>query len=200
VTDEINWVEELRAGDERREAAIDELRRLLVRGLSRSLATRGGGEAFAEDVAQEALIKILDSLDSFAGRSRFTTWAMSIATRIAISQLRRRHFQDVSLEGVTGDDDLKFEFAVDSGPGPTRPSERAELLGQLRDLVDNRLTQKQRKVVQAALSGLPMEEIARRMGSNRNAIYKLFHDARQKLRTGLEAAGVTAGDIEAVLE
>ena len=36
---------------------------------------------------------------------------------------------------------------------------------------------------------MPQDEIGRQLGSNRNAIYKLTHDARRRLKAGLEAAG-----------
>ncbi len=70
---------------------------------------------------------------------------------------------------------------------------------QLQQAIDQNLTDKQRKAVQALLGGMPVEEIATRMKSNRNAIYKLFHDARQKLRAGLENQGVTAADVQAII-
>ena len=199
MPEEFDWVERLRGDSRAREAALDELRGVLLRGVSHSLARRGGGEAFAEDVVQEALIKIMKSLDTFEGRSRFTTWAMTIATRIGISELRRRHFQDVSLDQIAGEGDLKFEVAADDTAKPDQGADREELLQQLGDLIESQLTDKQRKVMQAALNGMPMEEIARRLDSNRNAIYKVFHDARKKLRAGFQSLGVTAIDIEAAL-
>ena len=42
---------------------------------------------------------------------------------------------------------------------------------------------------------MPQDEIARHLGSNRNAIYKLTHDARKRLKRGLELAGYGAEDI-----
>ncbi len=198
MREEVDWVGQLRSEDTR-DQALNELRSVLLRGISSSLARRGGGEAFAEDVVQEALVKIMDSLDTFEGRSRFTTWAMTIATRIGISQLRRRHFSNVSLDQITGDDDLKLELAVDREKTPSEKSDRAEVMAQFQQLINTNLTERQRKVMQAALNGMPMEEIARRMESNRNAIYKLFHDARKKLREGFESLGTTAVDIQAAL-
>ena len=47
----------------------------------------------------------------------------------------------------------------------------------------------------AELPGEPMAEIAIRMGSNRNAIYKLTHDARKRLKRGLERAGHSAATV-----
>ena len=172
---------------------------MLLRGLGRALAGRGGGEAFAEDVAQEALLRILDSLDSFAGRSRFTTWAMTIAIRIGISELRRKRFQDVSLQQITGGENLNIDPTADSAGFPEQQEHRTLILETLKQLVEQTLTDKQRTVVQADLGGMPIEEIARRLGMNRNAVYKMFHDARQKLRQGFEAAGISAADVQAAL-
>ena len=42
---------------------------------------------------------------------------------------------------------------------------------------------------------MPQGEIADQLGSNRNAIYKLTHDARKKLKKSLEEAGYTAEDV-----
>ena len=36
-----------------------------------------------------------------------------------------------------------------------------------------------------------MDVVAEQMGTNRNALYKLVHDARKKLRTHLEAQGLS---------
>jgi RNA polymerase sigma factor (sigma-70 family) len=199
VSDRDEWVDRLRSAGARRDAALEELRRILVRGLRRALPARGGGEAFAEDVAQEALLRILHSLDSFAGRSRFTTWAMTIAVRIGISELRHKRFQDVSLQQITGGDNLNIDLTVDSAGSPEQQERRTFLMETLKQLVDQTLTAKQRTVIQADLGGMPIEEIARRLGTNRNAVYKLFHDARQKLREGFEAAGISAEDVQAAL-
>lgn len=197
--DQARWVERLRSPGAEQDAALEELRGVLTRGLSRSLAQRGGGPAFAEDVAQEALLKILKGLDGFSGRSKFTTWAMTIATRIAISSLRRKKFQDVSLEQVVGEDALRMEVAAEEQPSHEDADERKRIVGRLREAIDDQLSERQREAIHALLSGMAVEVIAEKTGSNRNAVYKLFHDARQKLRKGLEASGVTAEEVGAVL-
>lgn len=61
------------------------------------------------------------------------------------------------------------------------------------------MTKKQRTVVQADLAGMPIEEIARQLNTNRNAVYKMFHDARNKLKAGFAAAGISAHDVQAAL-
>jgi RNA polymerase sigma-70 factor (ECF subfamily) len=40
------------------------------------------------------------------------------------------------------------------------------------------------------MQGVPLEEVARRMGTNRNALYKLLHDARLRLKHRLEREGL----------
>ena len=51
----------------------------------------------------------------------------------------------------------------------------------------------------AELKGMPQDEIAEQLGSSRNALYKLTHDARKKLKERLEVAGFTAEDLVATL-
>jgi RNA polymerase sigma-70 factor (ECF subfamily) len=42
---------------------------------------------------------------------------------------------------------------------------------------------------------VPLDELAQLWNSNRNAIYKLLHDARRKLKTELEARGFDLPEI-----
>ena len=75
------------------------------------------------------------------------------------------------------------------------PMERAEILNILSRLIDDSLSDRQRVAMQALLSGVSIEEIAIRTNSNRNAVYKLIHDARKRLRDGFLQAGVTAEEL-----
>jgi len=68
----------------------------------------------------------------------------------------------------------------------------------MQEVIDTQLTEKQRTALLAEMRGVPLEEIARQLGTNRNAVYKLTHDARKKLKQGLEATGYGADDIRAV--
>ena len=65
------------------------------------------------------------------------------------------------------------------------------------EIVANDLTERQRTAVIAELRGMPQAEIGRRLGITRNAVYKLTHDARKKIKRGLEASGFGAVDIRA---
>lgn len=188
------WVVRLKGEPEVRDAALEELGQILLRGLTKSMATRYGGGHSAEDVVQDALLKIMDSLDQFAGRSRFTTWAMTVATRIGISKMRRKHYQDVSIENFASDGS-SFEVAAEVDATVSTEVDRESMVGKLQSLIDETLSDKQRFAIRASLAGLPVEVIAEKSGSNRNSVYKLVHDARVKLRSGLEAAGISAEEL-----
>ena len=98
-----DWVERLKSDGDIRDEAIQELRLILLRGLTATCRNRYENKVSAEDVVQDALMKILDKIDTFEGRSKFTTWAMTIAVRIAISEMRRKYFKDVSMNDMLGD-------------------------------------------------------------------------------------------------
>jgi RNA polymerase sigma-70 factor (ECF subfamily) len=66
-----------------RDGALAELRVVLMRGLKAALGGQASRvESSVEDFVQEALIKILDNLDSFRGEYRFTTWASAAGPRL----------------------------------------------------------------------------------------------------------------------
>lgn len=194
-SDQLSWVARLREGSADRDAAIAELRAFLLRGLSRSLTHRYGGQIDPEDVAQQALLRILESLEAFRGESRFTTWATSIAVRIGISQLRRRYYRDISLEAGPDGEQIQIPSPVSKAAADPDEEGRGRLIGLLQQLIDETLTGRQRLAIRGTLEGLPIEEIAVRLQSNRNAVYKLVHDARMRLRKGLESQGVTVDEI-----
>jgi RNA polymerase sigma-70 factor (ECF subfamily) len=61
--------------------------------------------------------------------------------------------------------------------------------------MDEELTDRQRTALMAvALQEMPLEEVARRLGTERNALYKLLHDARKRLKRRLAEAGLSPGD------
>jgi RNA polymerase sigma-70 factor (ECF subfamily) len=180
------------------QAALSDLRDALLGGLRRALSHRARvGDAFLEDVVQDSLVRILERLPQFEGRSRFLTWAMSIAIRVAMSELRRQRWKDVSLDEAIAGADLAPGRAIDDDPGPDARWEREAILGAMHEVIQNGLTEKQRAALLAELRGMPQDEIARHLGSNRNAVYKLTHDARKRLKRGLETAGFGADDIRA---
>jgi RNA polymerase sigma-70 factor (ECF subfamily) len=192
-------------GPPAQQAAIEDLRQRLQRGIFYYLSRERSDLShfssqeltqMAEDLAQDATLRVIDNLDSFRGDSRFTTWATRIAVRVAISDLRRARYKDFSLDNLTADGDLLPGSAVNVNsplePTPEHATERADVLRKIDTALREALTERQyQALVAVAVQGVPLEILAERMDTNRNALYKLLHDARRKLRTHLEAQGLS---------
>ena len=191
------WLAELQ-GPERDEALAD-LRAFLVRGLGFALSNRSDvDDQILEDFAQDALLKILKALDSFRGESRFTTWAQKIAVNVAFTELRRLRWQDTSLDQLTEGLSLDFvpDMLVDRAAGPDQQAAQSIFFETLQRLIATELTDRQRQALVAVrIQGMPLEEVARRLGTNRNALYKLLHDARQRLKKKMEEEWLSAEDV-----
>ncbi len=207
MTDRTNeqWLADLTGSPEAQSPALEDLRERLQRGIFYYLSRERSDlthlpaaelTRMAEDLAQDATLRVMDNLGSFRGDSRFTTWATKIAVRVAISDLRRARYKDFSLENMTAEGDLLPASAASitssAEPGPEASTERADVMLKIQQALDEDLTERQRQALVAmALQGVPLEILAERMGTNRNALYKLIHDARRKLRAHLESEGLS---------
>jgi RNA polymerase sigma-70 factor, ECF subfamily len=190
-----DWPDRLSPACTERDAALAELRPLLLKGLHTGLSGRAGADdGFIEDVTQMALLRILAHLPSFAGRSAFTTWALAIAMRVAFIELRRKHWKNVSLDALK-EQNPGHEDATEPSPDPSEQAERTSLIELTHRLIQTELTPLQRDVLLAELNGMPQDDIAEQFGRTRNTIYKLGHDARRALKRALEAAGYSAADV-----
>ena len=197
------WLTALRGPGQ--EEALSDLRVLLARGLGYALAGRANvREADIQDFVQDSLLKILGALDSFRGESQFLTWAQKIAVHVAFTELRRRRWKDVSLENVTqGAEESDFipETLSDKRDGPEKQAIQNDMLRALRRIITEELTEKQRQVLVAVqINGMPMQEVADRMNTNRNAIYKLMHDARRRLKKRMMTEGMSPEEMMAAFE
>jgi RNA polymerase sigma-70 factor, ECF subfamily len=194
------WLTELRGPDPNE--ALADLYEVLLRGLRAALGGRANGvDANIEDFAQEALIKIMSNLDSFRGESRFTTWAKKIAMNVALTELKRRRWQNVSLQDLLARRTATGRGLADPQLTPEQEAFQNMVLAKLRGIIDEELTDRQREAVVAViLEGMPIAEVARRMGTNQNALYKLLHDARKKLKLRMEAAGLSPQEVLAAFD
>jgi RNA polymerase sigma-70 factor (ECF subfamily) len=197
-TSNATWIEALKGPERRQREALEELRGILLRTLRQALRGYAGvHEAFLEDMVQEALLRILDRLEQFEGRSRFLTWATAIAIRTALGELRRRRYKDRSLDEILAQPGAFLPEPLAEEATAPKATERRVLVDSMYRIIQSDLTERQRKALLAELEGVPQGEIALHLGSNRNAVYKLTHDARRRLKDGLEAAGFRSADIHA---
>jgi len=191
-----DWLRDLRAGAAEQSAALEALRAYLLRALPGALKRYGPmPEHLLEDVVQDALLRVLDQLDRFEGRSRFTTWVTTIAVRVALTELRRRRWKDVSLDELTAGAEVALPDPTDAESDPERKAAQLRILRVMHEILERELSERQRIAIVAELRGMPQQEVGRRLGSTRNAVYKLGHDARRKLKSGLEASGFDADEI-----
>ncbi|MGB5933744.1 MAG: sigma-70 family RNA polymerase sigma factor, partial [Anaerolineae bacterium] len=126
-----------------RDEVLADLRALLVRSLGYGLASWSGvDEATVEDLAQDALLRVLDGLDSFRGESHFTTWARKIAINGAFTELRRRRWREVSLDEMIelAETDFIPQRLADPGARTDKQATQRIFLSTLRRIIDEELT------------------------------------------------------------
>ena len=186
------WLHDLSASGTLQEAALADLRDLLLRaalyffsrnlgdfqGLNREEITQR-----AEDSAQDALLALLDQLPTFRGDSQFSTWAYKFAINKAMMAARRERWTGTSLDELASSAEGGFqEWRIQDkaeGVTPEQSAMQGEIQAVLIEVIEHDLTKKQRQVLlMMVFHEVPLDEMVHLLGTNRNAVYKLLHDAR----------------------
>jgi RNA polymerase sigma-70 factor, ECF subfamily len=201
------WIVALNGRGDAQAAALTDLRTYLLRAalftLQRALRYVGHLESstlaqLAEDCAQEALTTLLLRLHDFRGESRFTTWAYAFAVNIALTAARRERWSSVALDPILDNSEALPSPGCDEDglPDPERRALQMEMVAAIRDGIEQNLTLRQQEALRALVfEEVPLDEVVRQWGSNRNAVYKLVHDARRKLKIHLASRGFDVEDI-----
>ncbi len=189
------WVRALGAGGPDQDEALGALHAMLVR-IARSELRRRGSQLrlagpelddLADQSADDALLAITAKLGEFRGESRFTTWAYMFVI-LEVSNKIGRHFWRRPTVTMETDDWDRLPDRL--GMGPPEAAQHQDLLVALRRAVDEELSEHQRQVFTAiVVDGIPVDALAVRLSSNRNALYKTMFDARRKIRAALVANG-----------
>lgn len=199
------WLQDLGSSGESQSAAIDELRNALLRAALYTLERQLGDPQFsqleiqqlAEDCTQEALISILKHLPEFRGESKFLTWAYKFAVNIGLTTARREQWKGMSLDDLDGFP-VYSHRPMEENLTPSDPEltmMRGEMWNVLRATIQDELTEKQKLVLKwMVFDEVPMDVVVQQMDTNRNAVYKLLHDARAKLKQGLLAKGIVVSE------
>ena len=197
------WLADLHGTGPDHEEALGDLRAIIEKGLPYALSRWLPSDdplfqPLVEEVAQETLLRVLDQLNTFEGRSLFTTWVHKIAIRIALTELRRKRWRDASLDELTENEDAPPPpgLLADPQASPETSAERKDMIVRVRRILEEELTPKQREaLVLLGLQDVPLEEAARKMKTNRNALYKLLHDARLRLKKRLALEDLSPQDL-----
>lgn len=204
------WLHDLNADGALQESAISDLRDLLLRAVlfffSRNLGdleklSRTETLQLAEDCAQDALIAVMNHLSDFRGDSKFTTWAYKFAINMALMTARRERRKGLSIDQLfSTEDGASFEWELeDTESLPDQSTMQGEIREIIQHVINHDLTDRQRRVLlMMVFHDIPMDEVVRELDTNRNAIYKMLHDARRKLKQRLQAHGFEVGEILAL--
>lgn len=139
----------------------------------------------AEDVTQEVFVRAYTQLATYKPAHKFSTWLLSIASHLAIDQLRRRRFLALPLEDVPF-----LEWITDLGAGP----EQAALNGEQQDEIQaylDRLHSKYRAVIVLRYwYDLSYEEIATALNLTPALVKARLHRARELLARAMKENSV----------
>lgn len=138
----------------------------------------------AEEVAQDAFLKAYRSLATFQGKSSFSTWLYRIVYNTAVSNVRSKKKEILSLEDFPAD-------ATDfMGTGMSEEKAEEEYRKSLVDFAFRKLAEEERSIIALHYyEDMSIEDISGVTGiSKANVKVKLFR-ARQKMQGILEKAG-----------
>lgn len=136
----------------------------------------------AEEVAQDIFIKAYRSLSDFKGASKFSTWLYTITTTTCITCLRKKKLEVHSL-----DNEKVFEVAdnQDSGMSANQIEQKSRV-----NMVNNAiamLSGDDAELITLFYKGeQTLEEIAKVLGIEANAVKVRLHRARTRLKEKMQ--------------
>jgi RNA polymerase sigma-70 factor (ECF subfamily) len=176
-----------RAGDT---SAFDALFERWSRPLLRYLERMVREPAAAEELVQEAFLRVYRARDRYVPDARFSTWLYRIATNLALNELRRPHRRDPH-------DSLDAEQAPVL-PDPTPATDdvvHARLRARRLEVALEELPERQRAALWlTAVEGLSYAQVADSLEVSESAVKALVHRARTRLASRMEVSRYDARD------
>lgn len=198
-----DWIRDLNSTGIERDIAIEDLSIYITRSLPYAISkwlppSSPYFTSLIEEVTQDTILRVLDKIETFLGKSHFTTWVSKIAVRIALTELRRKKWEDFSLDEIIENTPSQYHtnFFTNQNSNPDVIAEQSDMIEKVQNIIDEELSEKQKQVMFATITqGVPIEELAVRLGTNRNALYKTMHDARLRIKKHLKKEGLNLDDI-----
>jgi RNA polymerase sigma-70 factor (ECF subfamily) len=137
----------------------------------------------AEDLTQEAFLRLYRALPKFRGESRVSTWLYRTVTRLAIDQLRRERLKRRLFFTRHHEDDLDpIDLASDPRDNPARSLHDKQSMRRLRTALA-RLSPRQRAIfILRHYEGLPLREIGAMLDLQEGTVKSHLHRAVTVLR------------------
>jgi RNA polymerase sigma-70 factor (ECF subfamily) len=152
-----------------------------------ALAVRIVGAGDAEEVAQEAFIRIFRGLTKFRGDAALATWIYRLAVNAALSHRSRRN---AGLQPEAAGENVESQVVAE-------PVHRDAVLRVRIERALARLPVGYRTVIVLHdVEGLEHEEVAQILGCHVGTSKSQLHKARARLREMLAADGITAAALE----
>jgi RNA polymerase sigma-70 factor (ECF subfamily) len=145
--------------------------------------------SIAEDVVQEAFVRIVQNAGDFKHEARFTTWIYAITRNLCIDHLRKRAVRkhaslDEGRSPEDGDRPLS-EQTADSRPSVEREAAGTELKDRISTALET-LPDDQREVfLLREIAGMPFKEIAEITGISENTAKSRMRYALERLQEAL---------------
>ena len=147
--------------------------------------------ATAEDLAQDAFIKVLGNLDKYRSEFKFSSWLFKIANNVAIDHLRRRQLDTISMDGSphaqTAADMEATSFDVGSeDESPLEALESKELGSSIERAIAALRPEYRSCIMLRHVEGRSYEEIAATLDLPLGTVKTYIHRARHQLRESLD--------------
>jgi RNA polymerase sigma-70 factor (ECF subfamily) len=168
------------------EELVDHYQRRLVAVLYHLV----GNEAEAEDLAQEAFLRVYRNRKKYRARSKFSTWLFTIANNLALNALRSRQRKPVVPLNVRDSGPLgprpAEQLAQDRESQPVQHMQKQELAALVRQALEGLNERQKMAVVLNKFEDMNYAEIAEVMNLTTKAVKSLLSRARMNLRIALE--------------
>lgn len=169
--------------------AFQELVELYQQRLIGVLAHLVGNVEEAEDLAQEAFLRVYRARKKYHARSKFSTWLFTIANNLALNHLRTRQRRptvqlDASESGPLGPRPAE-QILHDRAGQPVQQLQQEELAGLVRKAMEGLNERQRMAVLLNKFEDMGYAEIAEVMGLTTKAVKSLLNRARANLRLAL---------------
>jgi RNA polymerase sigma-70 factor (ECF subfamily) len=176
---------------EGRESAYRELVRRYERPVFSLVFRMVRDRALAEDLSQDAFVKVLNALDSYRPEYRFSSWIFKIANNVTIDHLRKRELPTLSLDGApdarTQDEVDRTAFqATDGSESALDELQARELGGFISEAISKLRPEYRSCILLRHVEGRAYEEIAEALDLPLGTVKTYIHRARHELRGYLE--------------